>query len=70
MNDDLDDQMRQTGRTAAPPAHRDAEGGRVGPEPGSPPSPPRWVYVFGIIATVLVVLFVVLHLSGHAMVGH
>jgi len=33
-------------------------------------SPPRWVYVFGIIAVVLVVLFVVLHLTGHGLGGH
>ena len=33
---------------------------------------PRWVKVFGIIAIVLVLLFVVLHLSGHGMnhMGH
>jgi hypothetical protein len=28
---------------------------------------PRWVKVFGIIAIVLVMLFVALHLSGHGM---
>jgi hypothetical protein len=28
---------------------------------------PRWVKVFGIIAMVLLLLFVVLHLSGHGM---
>ena len=28
------------------------------------------ILALGIIATVLVVVFVVLHLSGHAMVGH
>jgi hypothetical protein len=31
---------------------------------------PRWVKVFGIIAIVLVLLFVVLHLSGHGFGGH
>jgi hypothetical protein len=25
---------------------------------------PRWVYVFGVIAIVLVLLFVILHLTG------
>jgi hypothetical protein len=33
-------------------------------------STPRWVYVFGIIAVVLVLLFVVLHLTGHGLGGH
>ena len=33
-------------------------------------STPRWVYVFGIIAIVLVLLFVVLHLTGGGLVGH
>jgi hypothetical protein len=37
---------------------------------GSPPSTPLWVKVFGIIALVLVLLFVLLHLSGHAPRGH
>jgi hypothetical protein len=36
----------------------------------SPPSAPLWVKVFGIIALVLVVLFVVLHFTGHAPRGH
>jgi hypothetical protein len=30
---------------------------------------PRWVKVFGFIAVVVVLLFVVLHLSGHGMHG-
>jgi hypothetical protein len=36
------------------------------PEPnrGSPPSTPRWVKVFGIIALVLVLLFVISLLAG------
>jgi ABC-type transporter Mla subunit MlaD len=33
-------------------------------------STPRWVYVFGIIALVIVLLFVVLHLTGHGLGGH
>ena len=32
----------------------------------SPPSAPRWVKAFGIIAIVLVLLFVGLHLTGNA----
>jgi ABC-type transporter Mla subunit MlaD len=31
---------------------------------------PRWVYVFGIIALVLVLAFVILHLTGHGLGGH
>jgi len=31
---------------------------------------PRWVKVFGIVAIVLVLLFVILHLSGHGFGGH
>lgn len=31
---------------------------------------PRWVTAFGIIAVVLVVLFVLLHLMGGGMRGH
>ncbi|MDQ6901045.1 MAG: hypothetical protein M3072_16370 [Candidatus Dormibacteraeota bacterium] len=70
MNDDLDDQVRQAGRRAAPPAYSDVDDARLRPDRGSPPSTPRWVYVFGIIAAVLVVLFIVLHVSGHGMGGH
>jgi hypothetical protein len=31
---------------------------------------PRWVYVFGIIFIVLVLAFVILHLTGHGLGGH
>jgi hypothetical protein len=31
---------------------------------------PRWVKVFGIIALVAVLLFVILHLTGHGPGGH
>lgn len=31
---------------------------------------PRWVYVFALVALVLVLVFVLLHLTGHAPVGH
>jgi hypothetical protein len=36
----------------------------------SAPGTPLWVKVFGIIALALVLLFVVLHLTGHAPRGH
>ena len=32
----------------------------------SPPSTPRWVKVSGIIVIVLILLFVILHLTGNA----
>lgn len=31
---------------------------------------PRWVYGFGFIAIVLVLLFVILHLAGGGLGGH
>jgi hypothetical protein len=36
----------------------------AGPDRDLPASTPRWVKVFGIIAIVVVVLFVILHLAG------
>lgn len=41
-----------------------------GPDHGSAPSTPRWVKVFGVIALVLVLLFVILHLTGNNFGGH
>ena len=40
------------------------------PDPGSPPSTPRWVKVFGIIVIVLVLAFVILHLAGGGFGTH
>lgn len=37
---------------------------------GDDTSTPRWVKVFGIIALVLVLLFVILHLTGRGLGGH
>jgi hypothetical protein len=34
------------------------------------PGTPGWVKAFGIIAVVLIVLFVILHLSGYGPGGH
>lgn len=34
------------------------------------PGTPRWVKVFGILAVVLVLLFIVLHLFGLGLGGH
>ncbi|MBI4295994.1 MAG: hypothetical protein HY667_02615 [Chloroflexi bacterium] len=39
------------------------------PYAGSNGSTPRWVKVFGIIALVLVLLFVILHLTGNSPFG-
>lgn len=36
----------------------------------TPPSTPRWVKVFGVIGLLLVLLFVVLHLTGHSPFMH
>ena len=41
-----------------------------GPKGDRPPGVPRWVRVFGAVAVVLVVLFVVLHLAGGGFRGH
>jgi hypothetical protein len=46
------------------------DSGDAGPARGSTTGAPRWVKVFGIIAIVLVVAFVVLHLTGLAPEGH
>lgn len=43
-------------------SNRDADHG--------PPRTPRWVKVFGLIAIVMVVLFVILHLTGRGLGGH
>jgi len=34
------------------------------------PGTPRWVKVFGIFALVLVLLFIILHLTGHGLGDH
>ncbi len=36
----------------------------------SAPATPRWVKIFGAIALVLLLVFVVLHLTGHGFGGH
>ena len=41
----------------------------IKPDRGSPPSTPRWVKVFGIIALVLALLFGILHLTGNSLGG-
>jgi hypothetical protein len=34
------------------------------------PGTPRWVKMFGIVAVILVLLFVILHLAGRGLGGH
>ncbi|MBM2848786.1 MAG: hypothetical protein HW418_1728 [Anaerolineales bacterium] len=46
------------------------DGTRVRPDRRSPPSTPRWVKVSAIIVIVLVLLFVILHLTGLSLGGH
>jgi hypothetical protein len=41
-----------------------------GPPPSTPPSMPLWVKAFGIVAIVLVLLFVGMHLTGMGPGGH
>jgi hypothetical protein len=36
----------------------------------SAPATPRWVYIFGLITLVVVVVIVVLHLTGYSFGGH
>lgn len=31
---------------------------------------PRWVKIFGVVGLVLIVLFIILHVSGHGFGGH
>lgn len=40
------------------------------PDPGSPPSTPRWVKILLIIFIVLILIFVILHLMGFGLGGH
>jgi len=51
------------GETTMPQTH-------VKPDRRSPPSTPRWVKVSAIIVIVLVLLFVILHLTGNGFGGH
>lgn len=60
---------------ADPPAYTDSNGDagddtRMKPDRESPPGTPRWVKVFGIIVIVLVLLFIILHITGGGLGGH
>ncbi len=41
-----------------------------GQDQDTPPSTPGWVKLLGIAAVLLVLLFVILHLTGLAPIGH
>jgi hypothetical protein len=49
-----------------PPLHPDSNSETGDENTGTP----RWVKVFGIIAVVLLLLFVILHLTGGGLGGH
>ena len=40
------------------------------PDSGLRPPTPRWVKVFGLLIGVLIVVFVILHLTGNSMGNH
>lgn len=42
----------------------------TGGDTGARPGTPRWVKVLGLIALVLLLLFVILHLTGGGVVDH
>lgn len=44
--------------------------GDAGPDPEEDPGTPRWVKAFGIVAVILVLLFIALHLAGGGFRGH
>ena len=53
------------------PPYPDSNGDTgVGPGRGSTTRTPRWVYVSGIIVIVLLLLFVIQHLTGGSPLGH
>ncbi len=59
---------------AGPPTYPDRKGNpsgdnRVRPDAGSPPITPRWVRVSIIVSVILVLLFVILHLTGNGFSG-
>ena len=38
---------------------------RTQPDPEAPPGVPRWVKAFGIVLLILILAFVILHLTGN-----
>ena len=37
---------------------------------GAPPPAPRWVKAFGVVIVILVLAFIVLHLTGNSLGNH
>ena len=63
--------QKETTHMANTPANRDSAGSSgVDPDRDSPPRTPRWVKVFGIIALVIVLLFLILMLTRGPSGGH
>ncbi len=52
------------------PPYPGTDDGGAGPTADRPPSTPRWVKAFGIVAVVLVLLLVVMLLTGHGPGSH
>lgn len=49
-----------------PPKNRRDAAGEHDPELATP----RWVKVFGIVALVLILIFIILHITGNNLGGH
>ena len=60
MDDPRDNSTTGEGWEPSDPLARDADGSGT----------PRWVKVFGIVALVFLVAFVILHLAGRGFHGH
>ncbi len=54
----------------SPNSGSNGETSEAGQEPGLPETTPRWVYVFGIIFLVLVLVFLIVHLMGRGFGSH
>ncbi len=74
MTEPVNGPVRTASRTSAGRSAEDldladpvaSEGTRIQPDRESPPSTPRWVKAFGIIAIVLILALAALHLTGNA----
>lgn len=57
-------------KTLPPAPESNSDSGRGLGRRSTEENTPRWVYVFGTVAIVLVLLFVILHLAGGGLGGH
>lgn len=55
--------------TELPPSPDSASNTGVGSDRGSAASTPHWVKILGILAVILVLAFVVLHITGNSPFG-